>query len=90
MATTWLLQVCGKMLYLPKLILTIHGPTVIKRGTWVLSKSNITKDEAKALKDHRKDKDWGIFTVGKMVALVVLDRKDYINKAMDLLVDGDT
>ena len=29
--TTWLHQVCGKMLCLPKLILTIDGPTVMQR-----------------------------------------------------------
>ena len=33
--TTWLLQVCGKMLYLPALILTIDGTIGhAKRGTW--------------------------------------------------------
>ena len=56
----------------------------------VPSKANITKDEAKVLKELRKDRDRIILTADKWVTMVVLDRQDYINKGMDFLMERDT
>ena len=41
-------------------------------------KPNITEEEAKVLKELRQDKDRVILTVDKGMALVVLDKQDYI------------
>ena len=56
---------------------------------YVPPKSNITKDEANSLKNVRLDKDRVILTADKGVAMIVLDRQDYISKDMNLLVDRD-
>ena len=48
-------------------------------------KSNLNKEERIALNQLRKDKDRIILTVDKGVAMVVLDREDYNNKATELL-----
>ena len=50
-----------------------------------IPKPNLDKDERKALHQLRKDKDRIILTADKGVAMVVLDKEDYINKAKDLL-----
>ena len=42
------------------------------------SKSNISKEEWKAIKELRADKDHLVLTADKGVALVVIDKKDYI------------
>ena len=55
-----------------------------------LHELNITKDEAKALKELRQDNDLFMLTAEIGVAEVVLSRQDCISKAMDLLADGDT
>ena len=49
-------------------------------------KANLTKEEKKALKELRKDEDKIVLTVEKAVAMVVLDRKEYIEKAEAFLV----
>ena len=48
------------------------------------SKLNITQEEARALKELGKDQSRVILTVDKGVALVVLDKQDYINKVQDI------
>ena len=48
-------------------------------------KPNIARQESIALSQLRRDKDRVILTVDKGVAMVVMDREDYINKAKDLL-----
>ena len=59
-------------------------------------KPNLTKTELKALTELRKDSDRNILTADKGVAMVVMDRKDYIDKATNLssqpvyrTIDGD-
>ena len=47
--------------------------------------TNITKSEHLALYDLRKDKDWIIVTADKGVALVVMDKGEYITKCEALL-----
>ena len=47
--------------------------------------SNITREEGKALHELRKDKDRIIWTTDKGVALVVMNKADYISKSEELL-----
>ena len=54
------------------------------------SKSNISKEEWKAIKELRADKDCLVLTADKGVALVVIDKKDYIQKMNQLLEDKNT
>ena len=56
---------------------------VLRKGK--ASKPKLNKEERIALNQLRKDKDILILTVVKGVAMVVLDREDYNNKARDLL-----
>ena len=48
-------------------------------------KPNLNKQERIALAQLNKDQDRVILTVDKGVAMVVLDKEEYINKAKDLL-----
>ena len=48
-------------------------------------KDNLTKQERIGLSQLKKDKDRVIVTVDKGVAMVVMDREDYNNKAQELL-----
>ena len=47
--------------------------------------SNITSDEFKALKELKEDRDRVILTADKGVTLVVMEKKDFIQKAEELL-----
>ena len=48
----------------------------------------MSKEELKALKELRLDTNRLILTVDKGVALVVVDKDDYIKKAEDLLKEN--
>ena len=48
-------------------------------------KPNLTKAQSIALRELKRHRDHIVLTVGKGVAMVVLDRQDYINKANALL-----
>ena len=48
-------------------------------------KPNITKEERKGLVQLKKDKDKVVLTADKGMAMVIMDRKDYIQKAEELL-----
>ena len=50
-----------------------------------LPKPNITREEAKAIEELRRDKERVILTADKGVSLVVLDTEDYIKKSEELL-----
>ena len=56
-------------------------------GTKVLSPSipNLTKVQSTALKEVKKDRDCIVLTADMGVAMVIMDRQDYINKANTLL-----
>ena len=56
---------------------------ILKKGK--IPKPNLDKEERTALHQLRKDKDRVILTADKGVAMVVLDKEDYINKAKELL-----
>ena len=49
------------------------------------AKPNLTRQESIGLAQLKKDKDRAILTVDKGVAMVVIDKEDYINKAQELL-----
>ena len=48
-------------------------------------KPNLTKNQMSALRELKKDRDRIVLTADKGVAMVVMDRQDYINKAKHLL-----
>ena len=48
-------------------------------------KHNLTRQEKIGLAELKKDKDRIILTADKGVAMVVMDKEDYINKAKELL-----
>ena len=51
-------------------------------------KPNLTKEETKALGELNRDSNRTILTVDKRVAMVVMDREDYIEKTNILLVQA--
>ena len=53
-------------------------------------KPNLSKGEMTVIKQLRADKDRIILTADKGVALVIMERKDYIEKAQQLLQDPNT
>ena len=53
-------------------------------------KPNLKKEEMKALKQLRLEKNQMVLTADKGVAVVVMNRHDYIKKARALLVDTNT
>ena len=53
-------------------------------------KPNLSKEELKALKQLKTDKECIVLTADKGVALVVMDSQDYIKKAKVLLKDINT
>ena len=50
--------------------------------------ANVSKDELKALKELKLDNNRLILTADKGVALVVIDKQDYVKKAEDLLQES--
>ena len=50
-----------------------------------LPRTNINKEEMKAMKELKEDDTRMILTADKVVALVVMDKDNYIKKAEDLL-----
>ena len=53
-------------------------------------KPNLKKEEIKAIKQLKADKDCMVLTADKGVTLVVMDRSDYTKKAKELLEDTNT
>ena len=54
------------------------------------AKPNISKEKLKALKEFRCDESLVILTADKGVAMVVLNKQDYLNKAQNLLEQSNT
>ena len=48
-------------------------------------KPNLTKAQNSALRELKTDRDHIVLTADKGVAMVIMDRQDYINKANQLL-----
>ena len=61
---------------------------LLKRDQNNKKQANVSKEELKAMKELKLDTNRLILTADKGVALVVLDKKDYIKKAEDLLKDN--
>ena len=53
-------------------------------------RSNINREEVQALANLRRDSSKVILTAAKGVALVIMDKPDYNNKAQELLNDKKT
>ena len=53
-------------------------------------KAHISREEWRAIKELRADKDCLILTADKEVALVVMDRKEFTQKMKELLDDNNT
>ena len=51
---------------------------------------HITLEESRAIRELRLDQSSIICTADKGVAMIVMDRQDYVNKAKELLADQDT
>ena len=54
------------------------------------TRSNINREEIQALVELKRDSSKVIITADKGVALVIMDKPDYITKAQDLLEDKKT
>ena len=48
-------------------------------------KPNLTKSQLEAIRELKRDRDCIVLTADKVVAMVIMDRQDYINKSKDLL-----
>ena len=48
-------------------------------------KSNLTKAQTSALRELKRDRDCIVLTADKGIAMVIMDRQDYVNKANRLL-----
>ena len=48
-------------------------------------KPNLTKAQTSALRELKRDRDHIVLTADKGVAMVIMDRQDYVNKANQLL-----
>ena len=48
-------------------------------------KPNLTKAQSKAIRELKRDRDHIVLTADKGLAMVIMDRQDYINKAKHLL-----
>ena len=59
--------------------------TLKKAQNQVKTSSNTTQEEFRALKELKEDKSRMILTADKGVALVIIDKNDYIQKAEELL-----
>ena len=51
-------------------------------------KSNISKEEARAMKELKKDQDRIVLTADKGVSMVVMEREDYERKSEELLIQS--
>ena len=92
----WLELACPTALaYLSKFIAGILSRTLSAEElradiNWVLRSShspkpNLNKVEAQALKELKRDRDRLVLTADNGVAMVIMDRQDYINKSNKLL-----
>ena len=79
-------KVCPKLEQGPAEELRLEVKKILKRAqNNNSSSSNITKEELKALNELKKDQDRVILTPDKGMALVVMNKTDYINKSEELL-----
>ena len=60
-----------------------HTKTILKKVK--IPRQNITKEEWKAIGELKRDNSRLILTADKGVALLVMDKEDYVQKAKELL-----
>ena len=48
-------------------------------------KSNLTKAQTQAIRELKRDRDCIVLTADKGVTMLIMDRKDYINKSNQVL-----
>ena len=53
-------------------------------------KTNISREEHQAIKELKEDHTRVVLTVDKGVATMVMDKQDYMDKALSLLRDSST
>ena len=79
-------KTCHKLEQGPAQELRLEVKKVLRKAqNGTKSPSNITKEEFKALQELKRDKDRLILTADKGVALVVMNRANYIKKSEELL-----
>ena len=49
-------------------------------------KPNLTKAQTQALRELKRDRDRLVLTADKGVAMVIMDRQDYVNKSNQLFI----
>ena len=80
--TTAIESVCPKLKEEDTMELRADINSLLRRAK--VPKDNLTKQERIGLSQLKKDKDRVILTADKGVAMVVMDREDYNNKAQEL------
>ena len=65
-------------------------PAAYLRTTAPNIKTNISREEEQAIKELREDHTRMMFAADKLVAMVVMDKQDYMDKAFNLLSDTST
>ena len=76
-------SVCPKLKEEDAMELRVDINSLLRRAK--VPKTHLTKQERIGLSQLKKDKDRVILTADKGVAMVVMDREDYNNKAQELL-----
>ena len=74
---------CGKLKEDDAMALSKDTNALLRKAK--IPKPNLTKEERIGLNQLKKDKDRVVLTADKGVALVVMDKQDYISKAEALL-----
>ena len=54
------------------------------------TKPNLTMEECRALKQLKEETSWVVLIADKGVAMVIMDKQDYTNKALSFLSDTST
>ena len=75
---------------LPGRQMNSHQIPVAYSGITAPSKLNVTTEEYRAIKEPREDQSRVVLTADKGVAMVVMDKQDYTDKALTLLTDTNT
>ena len=64
-----------------------RGEVKLVYFSWSAGVSCRTLEECKAIKEPKEDHSWMVLTADKGIAMVVMDKEDYRDKALSLLAD---
>ena len=87
----WVINLSSKPLTQAQRSVLAKGPNFVVSPKdppnleYITPKPNLTKAQNLVLRDIKRDMDCIVLTVDKGVAMVIMDRQDYINKANSLL-----